>query len=267
MIDLHAIQTRVEALIRQAGKKIADTSASPIHKKAGHYNLVTDTDVAVEEFLKQELLALLPDSRFFAEEQENEALTSAYTWIVDPVDGTCNFTRSRRASCVSIALILDRKPILGMIYNPYADELFSAVRGEGACINGQPIHVTENAFDNALIAFGTSPYYAHLAAATAYCFHQFLTRSGDLRRVGSAALDCCDLACGRADVFFELLLSPWDFAAGALLIEEAGGIFTMPYEAETDFGKPACILAANPQCLAPAHEILMRARDYIEKGN
>ena len=104
---------------------------------------------------------------------------------------------------------------------------------------------TENAFDNALIAFGTSPYYAHLAAATAYCFHQFLTRSGDLRRVGSAALDCCDLACGRADVFFELLLSPWDFAAGALLIEEAGGVFTMPYEAETDFGKPACILAAN----------------------
>ena len=186
MIDLHAIQTRVEALIRQAGKKIADTSASPIHKKAGHYNLVTDTDVAVEEFLKQELLALLPDSRFFAEEQENEALTSAYTWIVDPVDGTCNFTRSRRASCVSIALMLDRKPILGMIYNPYADELFSAVRGEGACMNGQPIHVTENAFDNALIAFGTSPYYAHLAAATAYCFHQFLTRSGDLRRVGSA---------------------------------------------------------------------------------
>ena len=79
MIDLHAIQTRVEALIRQAGKKIADTSASPIHKKAGHYNLVTDTDVAVEEFLKQELLVLLPDSRFFAEEQENEALTSAYT--------------------------------------------------------------------------------------------------------------------------------------------------------------------------------------------
>lgn len=267
MIDLHAIQTRVEALIRQAGKKIADTSASPIHKKAGHYNLVTDTDVAVEEFLKQELLVLLPDSRFFAEEQENEALTSAYTWIVDPVDGTCNFTRSRRASCVSIALMLDRKPILGMIYNPYADELFSAVRGEGACMNGQPIHVTENAFDNALIAFGTSPYYAHLAAATAYCFHQFLTRSGDLRRVGSAALDCCDLACGRADVFFELLLSPWDFAAGALLIEEAGGVFTMPYEAETDFGKPVCILAANPQCLPPAHEILMRARDYIEKGN
>ena len=74
MIDLHAIQTRVEALIRQAGKKIADTSASPIHKKAGHYNLVTDADVAVEDFLKQELLALLPDSRFFAEEQENEAL-------------------------------------------------------------------------------------------------------------------------------------------------------------------------------------------------
>ena len=265
MIDLHEMQARVEPLIRKAGQLIAQTSASPIHKKAGHYNLVTDTDVAVEEFLKRELLALLPDSRFFAEEQENEALTDAYTWIVDPVDGTCNFTRGRRASCVSIALMQARRPVLGMIYHPYADELFCAIRGEGASMNGQPIHVTENTFDNALIAFGTSPYYAHLAAATAYCFHQFLTLSGDLRRVGSAVLDCCDVACGRADVFFELLLSPWDFAAGALLIEEAGGVFTMPYQRETDFGKPACILAANPQCLQPAQEILMCAKDYIKE--
>lgn len=264
MIDLHALEANVAALIRQAGQRIADTSASPIHKKAGHFNLVTDTDVAVQAFLKQELLSLLPDSRFFAEEQENEALTDTYTWIVDPVDGTCNFTRSRRASCVSIALMHMQQPILGMIYNPYADELFSALRGEGACMNGQPIHVTDNAFDNALVAFGTSPYYEHLAKATAYCFHQFLTRSGDLRRVGSAALDCCDLACGRADVFFELLLSPWDFAAGALLIQEAGGVFAMPYESAVDFGKPACILAANPACIAPARQILEQARAYIE---
>ena len=264
MIDLHTMQARVEPLIRHAGQLIAKTSASPIHKKAGHYNLVTDTDVAVEEYLKRELLALLPDSCFFAEEQENEALTDAYTWIVDPVDGTCNFTRSRRASCVSIALMQDCKPVLGMIYNPYADELFCAIRGNGAYLNGQPIHVTDNAFDNALIAFGTSPYYDHLAAATAFCFHHFLTSSGDLRRVGSATLDCCDVACGRADVFFELLLSPWDFAAGALLIEEAGGIFTMPYNQEMDFGKPACILAANPQCLLPAREILMHAKALIK---
>ena len=94
MIDLHAIQTRVEALIRQAGKKIADTSASPIHKKAGHYNLVTDTDVVVEEFLKQELLALLPDSRFFAEEQENEALRNNPVFS-EPVAETGDNTEAR----------------------------------------------------------------------------------------------------------------------------------------------------------------------------
>ncbi len=267
MTDLHDIQQSVEKLIRKAGQQIAKTDMSPVHRKAGHYNLVTDMDVAIEDFLKRELLALLPGSCFFAEEQENEALTDAYTWVVDPIDGTSNFTRNRRASCVSVALMQDKKPLLGMVYNPYADEIFSAIRGEGAFMNGQMIHVTENDFGNALVAFGTSPYYAHLADATAHCFHAFLTRSGDLRRVGSAALDCCDLACGRADVFFEMQLSPWDIAAGALLIEEAGGIFSMPYETKTDFGKSACILAANPVCYDSALKIITEAKAYIKDEN
>lgn len=263
MIDLHTIQDRAALHIREAGARILHVSQSAVHEKTGHYNYVTETDVAVQEYLRTELTMLIPGCRFFAEEQENERLTDEYTWVVDPIDGTMNFILHRRASCVSVALLKDRAPVLGMVYQPYWDELFTAIRGEGAYLNGRPIRVSDRPFDKAMTAIGTSPYEARLAKATAYCFEQFLTQGGDIRRVGSAAMDCCDVACGRSDIFCELTLSPWDYAAGALLVTEAGGAFMMPYAQTIDFGKPACILAANPACRDKALEIVMKAKEYI----
>ncbi len=263
MTDLHSVLSRCVPLIREAGARIAHVSETSVHEKAGHCNYVTETDVAIEEYLKVELLRSLPGSRFFAEEQENEQLTDAYTWVVDPIDGTMNFIAGRRASCVSVALLHEKKPVLSMIYQPFADELFTAIRGEGALLNGRPIRVSDKPFEKALTDMGTAPYYAELAHATAFCFERFLTLGNDIRRVGSAALDCCDIACGRADIFFELRLSPWDYAAGALLITEAGGEFRMPWETETDFGKPACILAANPRCIEQALRVLEEAKRYL----
>ena len=265
MVNLQEIQDRVALYIREAGARILHVSKTMVHEKSGHYNFVTETDVAIQEYLRTELTRLIPDCRFFAEEQENEGLTDDYTWVVDPIDGTMNFILHRHASCISIALLKDRVPVLGMVYQPYWDELYTAIRGEGAYLNGVPIHVSDRPFDKALTAIGTAPYYAELAEATSYCFHQFLTQGGDIRRVGSAAIDCCDVACGRSDIFCELRLSPWDFAAGALLIMEAGGSFMMPYEPEIDFGKPACILAANPACQKDALRIVQEAKKLIKQ--
>lgn len=157
-------------------------------------------------------------------------MSTDYTWVVDPIDGTTNFTRDRHWSCISIALLKEKQPILGMIYNPYADELFLAIKGEGATLNGNTIHVSENKFEQSVCAVGTSPYYASLVKATCYCVEHFISEGGDIRRCGSAALDLTDVACGRADVFAEMLLSPWDFAAGALLVQEAGGYFAQPLQ-------------------------------------
>ena len=193
-------------------------------------------------------------------------MTDDCTWMVDPIDGTTNFITHRHASCVSVALLVKKMPVLSLIYQPYLDELFTAIRGHGAYLNGRPIHVSDRPFTHALTDLGTSPYYAAYAKATAFCFEQFLTRGGDIRRVGSAALDCCDIACGRADIYFELKLSPWDFAAGALLITEAGGKFLMPYQDQPDFGKPACVLACNPLCLDEAVKILNDARQLIPQN-
>lgn len=262
-MDLFDIMDRAAPHVREAGARIVHVSKSIVHEKEGHYNYVTETDVAIQDYLRVELSRLMPESRFFAEEQENDVLTDAYTWVVDPIDGTMNFIANRHASCVSVALLKDQQPVMALIYQPYLDELFTAIKGAGAMLNGRPIHAGSRPFEKALIDLGTSPYYAELADATAYCFGQFLKQGGDIRRVGSAALDCCDIACGRADVFCELRLSPWDFAAGALLIAEAGGCFAMPYEAEISFGKPACILAANPLCIDDALRIIKEAKRLI----
>ncbi|MBQ7455017.1 MAG: inositol monophosphatase [Clostridia bacterium] len=263
MIDLHSLRDEAAVLVRQAGARIAASAVSPVHEKEGHYNYVTELDVAIQEFLRGGLSRLLPESVFFSEEQENAPMTDAYTWVVDPLDGTYNFIRSRRASAVSVALLKEKTPVLGLVYQPYHDELFTAVRGEGAFLNGMPVHVSRNPFGKALTAIGTSPYYAELADATTFCFREFLKQGGDIRRVGSAAVDCCDVACGRADVFCELRLSPWDFAAGALLITEAGGFFMMPYNERLDFSRPACILASNAECREQALRIVMLAKELI----
>ncbi|MBR5231632.1 MAG: inositol monophosphatase [Clostridia bacterium] len=266
MLDLNLIKFSVIPVIKKAGERIRTTHSSPVHEKAGHYNFVTDTDVAVQEFLRGELSKLLPDARFFAEEQENAALTDEYTWVVDPIDGTLNFMRNRHFSCVSIALLKDKTPVLGMIYNPFADELFTAVKGQGAYCNDNSIHVSSAHFEKSLSTVGTAPYNAELHEATVYCIREFLTKGGDIRRTGSAALDLTDVASGRTDTFVELILSPWDFAAGALLVTEAGGRFDMPYnENGIDFGKPAAIFASNPVTYEKALQIVKKAKELIKE--
>ena len=250
---------KIQQIARKAGEIILNAHNTQSHQKEGHFNFVTDTDVAVQDYLQSSLLSLLPGARFFAEEQENEALTDAPTFVVDPIDGTLNFMRHRNASAISIALLENKQPVLGVIYQPYTDEMYTASLGGGAYLNGSPIHVTDIPFENAMVAFGTSPYDAELAKKTLAAATQFLLQAGDLRRVGSAALDLADLAAGRADIFFELKLRPWDVAAGSLLVTEAGGkFFSLGHDAPYYDG-PCGILACNPPCEKDAFRILKEA--------
>lgn len=243
-------------IIRRAGDIILSAHHAPIHQKEGHFNFVTDTDVAVQEFLRTELNKAFPDALFFSEEQENAALTDAPTFVIDPIDGTINFMRSRCQSAISIAYLVNRQPIAAAIYNPYSDELFTAEKGKGAFLNGAPIHVSDTPFENAVVSFGTSPYDAELAKRTMQCAQDFLLQAGDLRRTGSACVDLCDVACGRSDLFFELRLRPWDVAAGSLIVQEAGGVYislghTTPY-----FEQACGMICGNPLCMENALQIL-----------
>lgn len=250
---------KIVSAAREAGRMMLKCRDAAIHQKEGHFNYVTDTDVAVQQFLQKELLSLLPGSRFFAEEQENEPLTDAPTFVVDPIDGTLNFMRHRNTSAVSIGLLEHKQPVMGVVYNPYADEMFTAEAGRGAFLNGRKIAVSQTPFDQAMVSIGTSPYDAELARRTMSAATQFLLRGGDLRRSGSAALDLCDVACGRSDVFFELRLRPWDVAAGSLLVKEAGGMFRSLGHDAPYYDGASGILAANVLCESPALEIIKEA--------
>lgn len=248
--------SQIEAIARKAGKMILEYRDAAIHQKEGHYNFVTDADVSVQNFLKDALLSLLPGAHFFAEEQENNPLTEEATFVVDPIDGTNNFMRGRNLSAVSIALLKKKQPLLGVIYNPYADEMFTAEKGKGAWLNGTSIHVSDIAFENAIVSYGTSPYDAELAKRTMKLAEQFLLKAGDLRRTGSAAIDLSDVACGRSDIMFEMRLRPWDVAAGSLLIAEAGGyFFSMGHD--VPYYDDACgIWACTPACLEKANQLI-----------
>ena len=208
---------RLEAIVREAGEHMLAFQNPKTFVKEGHYNFVTEADLFVESFLIERIQPLAPGACFYAEEQDNQALTDSPTWVIDPIDGTTNYMRGRGVSSISVALLEGKEPVLGMVYDPYKEELFLAEKGKGATRNGQAIHVSDTPFERALVCFGTSPYDASLARKTTSLLWPFLRDAGDLRRCGSAALDLCDLACGRSDVFFELKLSPWDFAAGGLI--------------------------------------------------
>ena len=251
------LQPEVARIAREAGHIMLSFGEFRIEQKEGHANFVTSVDCAVQEYLADALAALLPGSAFIGEEQENDALTDAPTWVIDPVDGTCNLIHNYRHSAVSIALLVGRQPVLGAVYQPYTDELFFALKGCGATLNGEKISVSSHPFSSALTCFGTSPYHPALAERSMKLALSFLLQTADIRRSGSAALDLAYVACGRQDVYFEMTLKPWDFAAGALLVTEAGGQLLMPFEdGEIRFDCSRGVLAANPLCMDEALKLI-----------
>lgn len=248
--------SELQSIVRAAGQIICGAEAFRVEQKEGHANFVTNVDEEVQRFLIEQLQKLLPGSLIIGEEQENDPLTEAPTWVIDPLDGTTNFIHNYRFSSISVALMENRMPVLGVVYQPYTQELFHAEKGKGAFLNGQPIHVAHTPVEQALIGYGTSPYNAELAEKSMMAALYFLQHAADVRRGGSAALDLAYVAAGRQDVYFELILRPWDYAAGSLLVTEAGGCFTMPALKNVDYGLTAGILAANPQCMKTAEEWL-----------
>lgn len=195
-------------------------------RKKGTIDLVTEADLAVERDIRERIAWHFPSHTVLGEEGAQSSPTSAspFRWIVDPIDGTTNFAHGLALFCVSIGLEIDGRVALGVIYEPIGNELFTAERGEGARLNGTRIHVTqESSLIDSLLVTGF-PYTASDARREQLdIFEAFLARSRAVRRLGSAALDLANVAAGRFEGFWEQGLHPWDVAAGALLVEEAGG--------------------------------------------
>jgi myo-inositol-1(or 4)-monophosphatase len=214
---------------RQAALKAGGILRENIHgvreiSYKGDINLVTEMDMRSERAVVELVLASFPDHGIIAEEETMNRNGSGFTWVIDPLDGTTNYAHGYPCFSVSIALEHEGEIILGVVYDPMRDELFSARKGDGASLNGKPIRVSAaDTLIKSLLATGF-PYDRKVSEKNNLdFFHDLLMASQEVRRDGSAALDLCSVACGRFDGFWELKLKPWDVAAGSLIVQEAGG--------------------------------------------
>ena len=236
------------SIVREAGNivRTATDIAGKTTEKNGAADLVTKYDVAVENFLREKLTTLFPDACFYGEESEKDCDPNlGWVFIADPIDGTTNFVRGLNQSAISVGLYHDGTAEYAVVYDPIKDEMFSARRGEGAFLNGQPICVSDRPLHKGIFGMGTAIYNREFEAQTISVLGQLFARSCDFRRMGAAALDLCYVAAGRYDAFFEFSLAPWDFAAGRLIITEAGGMISTMEGTELPIERCG-IWASNP---------------------
>lgn len=248
---------RLIAVVRRAGDMIrnAHDIEKDTHEKNGAADLVTKYDVAVQAFLQKELLALVPEADFLGEEGEHEALDKPWVFVVDPIDGTTNFVRHMHHSNIAVALVHEGCVAYGVVYNPFTEEMFAARRGGGAFLNGRPIHVSDRDMSHAITLCGSTIYDRRFTDRSFSLMRRLYDLGLDFRRFGSAELDVCYVACGRAEVFFECRLSPWDYAAGSLILTEAGGKITRLDGSPIDPYRGGSVWATNGIC-HPVLELL-----------
>ena len=262
------LNTAVEAA-RKAGDiaqiNFARINQSDIKTKA--YNeFVTFVDEEAEKAIVEIIHSRYPDHSILGEEQGLKGDESDYLWIIDPIDGTTNYIHSFPVYCVSIALKIKGRLEVAVIYDPSRQELFSAIRGMGALLDGRKIRVSkQRTLQGALLGTGF-PYRDQLDWLEVYLdiFIDFTRIVGAIRRPGSAALDLAYVASGRYDGFWEFGLKPWDVAAGVLLIQEAGGLVKSMIPGE-DAVESGSLLCGNPHLFDPMSEIVSKYDDRLKK--
>jgi myo-inositol-1(or 4)-monophosphatase len=222
------LATAVEAVVRAGGIQMVKFGGEFRVDKKGAIDLVTEVDVDVERMFRALVSERFPDHQVLAEEMGGQAAApKGPCWVFDPIDGTTNFTHGLPIFCASLALEIDGVAEVAAIYDPTRKELFTAERGGGAFLNGRPMRVSSAArLVDAMLVTGF-PYDVHSRIEEIVgLFAQFVGRARAVRRLGSAAIDLCYIAAGRMDAFWERDLKPWDIAAGALIVAEAGGRIT-----------------------------------------
>lgn len=212
-------------IVREAGAIILGREGAAAIRTKAAQDFVTEVDFRVQSFINGKLRENWPDIQFMGEEQNNDHIDfSKPYWVLDPIDGTTNFIHDFHASVISLALVMDHDPIIGVVYNPSTGEEFTGVRGGGAFLNGEPIRVsTVPHLSEALVFVGTAPYRRNEMDENFRRIQRVYLSAHDIRRFGCTALELCYIACGRADGQFEYGTKPWDIAAGWLILRESGG--------------------------------------------
>lgn len=238
---------RIIETVKKAGEiyKSAGTDLG-IEDKGSSVNLVTKYDKMIQDFLFEELEKICPGCSFLGEEGDGDkTLSDGYCFIIDPIDGTTNFIKGFQHSAISVGLAKDRELIIGVVLDPDLNNIYYAEKGKGAYLNGRKISVSDCDLEQSLVLFGTSPYNHELAEKTFSLTEQVFYKCIEVRRAGSAALDICYVAAGKADLYYEMILRPWDFAGATVILKEAGGICTAINKKDIDPGALTSYVCGN----------------------
>ncbi|MBP5570148.1 MAG: inositol monophosphatase [Prevotella sp.] len=251
---------RVKRLVRKASEEMLTDTFEIAHKE-GFANIVTSSDLAVQNVLKEGLASLLPGSGFLCEEEDRHQLGKEYTWIIDPIDGTANYSRGIDQCAICVGLKHHEDMELSVVYLPRTEELFSAVKGQGAFLNGKAIHVSSRQFADAVMSTALPVYHKEYADVCSEIIKETFKQCNDIRRFGAAAPELCYLAMGRTELYFEYLLSPWDYAAASLIVTEAGGVIANLDGHTPPLTEPSGFLAAYSD--ANLRQLLPIVQKYI----
>lgn len=259
------LATAIEAVIRAGDVQMSHLGAAMQIEKKGAIDLVTEIDRQIEREFRARIADRFPAHRVLGEEfsphSERDEIPE-YCWVFDPIDGTTNFVHGLPIFCASLALEIEGRPAVAAIYDPNRKELFTAERGAGAWLNGVPLRVSQSGtLIDALLCTGFHYDIQQKPEELVGLFAHFIGISRAVRRLGSAAIDLCYVAAGRLDGFWEMRLGPWDIAAGALIVEEAGGRVTSTDGAPFT-SRRGNILASN----GPLHEPMLNAIREFETG-
>ena len=229
---MNDLLTEIQAAAREAGAIMlsAHSEDMQVEYKPGHANFVTEYDKRIQTFLMDKLSYALPEARYLGEENGMDAFREeyekGYLFIIDPIDGTTNFIHNLHPSVTSIGLLKDGKPYAGVIYCPWSDQMFCAVKGEGAYENGKRIHTSRENLENSIVLAGTAGFDLVAAEYSKQLALEYLGACAGVRSMGSAEYALCMVASGRVGMYFEMKLHIWDYIAGGIILEEAGGCMT-----------------------------------------
>lgn len=223
----HMELKEIIALVKETKAFVGNRERAGHIKTKGRADYVTQVDTDIQNFLARELGSRFPDIQFLGEEEGLHEMSGDTYWILDPIDGTTNLIHDYQHSVVSLALCEKGEITMGVVYDPFREDVYHAQKGKGSFLNGSPIHVSEaESLSETIVSVGTSPYDRELSEQNFQRIRRVFDSAQDIRRTGTAAMDLAYVACGRTGGFFEPKLSPWDFAAGQLLVREAGGMVT-----------------------------------------
>jgi myo-inositol-1(or 4)-monophosphatase len=264
------LATAVEAVTRAGRIQLERLGTDLRVDKKGAIDLVTEIDLQIEREFRAMIAERFPDhvvlGEEFASTGDREAVMP-YCWVFDPVDGTTNYAHGLPIFCSSLALEIDGEIAVGAVYDPTRRELFTAERGQGAWLNGRPLRVSsEDTLLDSLLVTGFHYGIQRDPEELVSLFREFLTRARAVRRLGSAALDLCYVAAGRFDGYWESKIQPWDVAAGALIVTEAGGRVTT-VRGGAFKSRSGSVLATNGRIHDTMLEVILGSDDRARSRN